>query len=112
VPVTANAVTSNRHGAVFNDATTLSTLTAGGGHQNKWRFNASPTAPLTLIELVSTDGRGSDFDDTFHVDADVATATMNHVWSQVRVYAGDKLTVGTYNLSMDPGWGQPEPFHA
>lgn len=100
VPVIAKTLTSNRHGAALNLPITVETILARSGHQDKWIINASPTAPLVLIELDENRGPdGGNTDGFFRVNADLETATLNHVWSRLIVGAGATLTVGTYNLN-------------
>ncbi|MGC6466725.1 MAG: hypothetical protein ACON5N_14160 [Akkermansiaceae bacterium] len=100
VPVTAKTLTSNRHGAVLNLPITVETILARSGHQDKWVINASPTAPLLLIELDENRGPdGGNIDGSFTVNADLETETLNHVWSRLVVGPGATLTVGTYNLT-------------
>jgi hypothetical protein len=100
VPVVANTLTSNRHGAALNAPITVETILAGSGHQDKWQINASPTAPLTLIELDENRGPdGGNTDGVFQVNADLSTATLNHIWSRLIVGTGATLSVGTYNVT-------------
>ncbi len=100
VPVIANTFTSNRHGAVFNAPITVDTILARSSHQDKWQINASPTAPLTLIELDENRGPdGGSIDGVFRTNVDLTTATLNHIWSRLVVGAGATLNVGTYNLT-------------
>ena len=100
VPVVANTLTSNRHGAILNAPITVDTILARSGHQDKWEINASPTKPLTLIELDENRGAdGGTIDGFFRTNADLETATLDHIWSRLVVGSGATLTVGTYNLS-------------
>lgn len=100
VPVIAKTLTSNRHGAVLNLPITVETILARSGHQDKWVINASPTAPLLLIELDENRGPdGGNIDGSFTVNADLKTENLNHVWSRLVVGPGATLTVGTYNLT-------------
>ena len=100
VPVVANTLTSNRHGAILRMPFTVDTILARSSHQDRWVINASPTAPLTLIELDENRGPdGGNIDGSFTVNADLTTATLTHVWSRLVVGSGATLTVGTYNLS-------------
>lgn len=114
VPVVANTFTSNRHGAILRMPFTVDTILARSAHQDNWVINASPTAPLTLIELDENRGPdGGSIDGSFTINADLTTATLNHVWSRLVVGAGATLTVGTYNLSdysAEPENNNPAPI--
>ena len=108
VPVIANTFTSNRHGAHFYAPITVDTILANSSHQDKWRINVSPTGPLTYIDLDENRGTdGGSIDGYFAVNADLTVATLDHVWSSLRVGAGATLSVGTYNLSDYSGNASP-----
>lgn len=100
VPVVADTFTSNRHGAALHAPFTVKTILANSEHQDKWVINASPTAPLTLILLDENRGvDGDSIDGSFRVNVDLATATLDHVWSRLVVGSGATLSVGTYHLA-------------
>jgi hypothetical protein len=100
VPVTANEFKSNRHGARFFREITVSNIWANSSHQDKWEINASPTGPITFVQL--DENRGSDggsIDWYFQFNADTTVTTLEHVWSSLRVGAGSTLSVGLYDYT-------------
>lgn len=102
VPVSAPTITSNRHAAVFNAATTFTNVLYGGSHQLRGEWNVSPTGPITFFELAATDGRGStDFDDNVEINADLTVVDFTQIWGGLTVGVGATFTVsGTYEKAI------------
>ena len=104
VAVTGNTVTSNRHGGVFNVASTLGTINSQGNHQQKWIFNATPTAALTSIRMADNDDRGKNHDDNFTVNVDMSTLAFDLEWGRVTVASGTTFDVGDLQITFDADW--------
>ncbi len=104
VPVVANSLTTDRHGATFNAPTTIGTIDSFGGHQINWTFNASPTAPITSIRMGGTDDRGGLHDDNFTVNVDMETLAFDLEWGRITVGAGATFDVGAFQMSDDAAW--------
>jgi len=104
VPVTANLLTSNRHGAVFNVSPTIGSIEAQGHHQQKWVFNAAPTAAIASIRIADTDKRGDVHDDNFTVNVDMATRAFDLEWGRITVGAGATFDVGNLQITFDDHW--------
>jgi len=61
VPVIANTMTSNRHGAVFNREITFNELLARSKHQDKWYINAGATSPIDYVEIDQNRGPDGEY---------------------------------------------------
>ena len=100
VPVVANTLTSNRHGARFFAPITVTTILARSSHQDRWEINASPAATIDSVVLDERRGPdGGNIDGSFSFNADTSVTTLDHVWSRLRVGAGANLTVDTFNYT-------------
>ena len=100
VPMTADTMTSNRHGARFYTAFTVNRIEAKSRHQDKWEINASPTAKIEYVELNEDNGAdGGTIDGFFAVNADTQVTNLNHIWQRLQVGTGATLTVDTVDYS-------------
>ena len=100
VPVVANTLTSNRHGARLFAPIRVDTILANSNHQDKWEINSSPSKKIERIEL--NENRGTDggtIDGFFSVNADTEVTTLDQVWQRLRVGTGATLNVETMNYS-------------
>lgn len=104
VAVIANQISSDRHGAIFNAATTIGSINSEGGHQQKWEFNAAPTAAINSIRMADTDGRGFGHDDNFGVNVDMSALAFDLEWGQVTVGGGSTFDVGALQITFDADW--------
>ena len=98
VPVIANKYTTNRHGAIFNAAPTITEYLISGGHQDHTTFNVSPTNTITLID--HTGGGSNDLNINADVTVDTyrqnATSYTGRAASHIlRVGAGATFTINT-----------------
>ncbi len=94
VPITADSISSNRHGARFHAPISVNNIIANSRHQDRWEINVSPTKRITLIEL--DENRGADGGNTngfFEVNADTQVFKLEHVWQTLRVGLGATLEV-------------------
>ena len=97
VPVTANQVSSNRHGGIFNREIAINEILATSGHQDNWQINASATQPVNYI-LVD-ENRGPDGDtinSAFNINSDLEVRLLEHVWSRVRIGVNAFVEVDRY----------------
>jgi hypothetical protein len=100
VPVSADTISSNRHGAVFNRAITVTSILARSAHQDRWQINASPTLPI--VYLLIDEARGPDgdtVDGSFSINADLRIEDVEQVWGRLIVGADATANVGNYLYS-------------
>lgn len=100
VPVIANTLTSNRHGAKFFAPITVDEILANSGHQDRWEINVSPTQKIGLIDLDENRGPdGGNIDGFFRFNADTRVGTLEHTWSRMIVGEDTTLEVDVYNYT-------------
>lgn len=97
VPVTADTMTSNRHGGVFNREITVNTILAESGHQDQWQINASATGVINYLLIDENRGPdGGNTDGFFQINSDLELNWVDHVWSAMRIGPESLTTVNTY----------------
>ncbi len=97
VPVIANTITSNRHGAIFNREITVNEILARSAHQDKWQINAGSTDPIQYIEIDQNRGPdGSAITSFFAIRSDLEVEYMTQVWGTLRVREGITTEVNEY----------------
>ncbi len=97
VPVVANTITSNRHGAKFNREITVNEILARSEHQDKWEINAGSTAPIQYIELDQNRGPDGDTISSFlAIQSDLEVVDLNHIWGTLRIKEGVTALVNEY----------------
>jgi hypothetical protein len=97
VPVTADTISSNRHGAVFNREITVHTILARSQHQDRWQINASATLPI--VYLIIDEQRGPDgdsIDGSFAINSNLSIEQVDQVWGRMIVGAESLVSVGNY----------------
>ena len=95
VPVVANSMTSNRHGAVLNQPFAIDTILATSEHQDHWVINAAATAAIDYVLIDENRGADGDtIDGSFKINADLKINHLEFVWGSLQVGADTELTVG------------------
>ncbi len=97
VPVTADTMTSNRHGGIFNREITVNTILAESAHQDKWEINASATGVINYLLLDENRGPdGGNVESFFQINSDLEFNMVDHVWNHMRIGADSLTSVNTY----------------
>lgn len=97
VPVAANSITSDRHGAKFNREITVGEILARSRHQDQWEINAGSTAPIQYIEMDQNRGPdGGSINSTLSIQSNLEVVNLSHVWGAVRVSGGNTVLVDEY----------------
>jgi hypothetical protein len=100
VPVTADTVSSNRHGAVFNREITVTSILARSAHQDRWQINASSTLPIVYLLIDEERGPdGDSIDGSFSINSDLHIEHVEQVWGRLVVGADATASVGRYLYS-------------
>lgn len=97
VPVTADTMTSDRHGGVFNREVTVNTILAESAHQDKWEINASATGVINYLLLDENRGPdGGNVESFFQINSHLELNWVDHVWNHMIIGADSLTSVNTY----------------
>ncbi|WP_395374752.1 hypothetical protein [Marinicella sp. W31] len=97
VPVTADTVSSNRHGGIFNREINIKNILAVSQHQDRWQINASAIAPISYLLIDESRGPDGDtLDGAFRVNSDLEFNRLEHVWGRMRIAESIFVEVATY----------------
>ncbi|MFC3194690.1 hypothetical protein ACFODZ_10615 [Marinicella sediminis] len=95
VPVTANLMSSIRHGAVFNQPFSIDVIEAISKHQDKWQLNAPGITPIKRLFIDEDRGPDGDtIDGFFQINADQTINDLELVWGSLQVGPDVTLTIG------------------
>jgi|GEM_PF-5051597 len=101
VPVTADAMTSNRHGGVFNREITVNSILAESRHQDKWIINAGATKPINYILIdENRDADGGTVDGFFKINSDLIIDQLDFVWGSLQIGPDVDVTIDVLNVSI------------
>lgn len=97
VPVTADTMTTNRHGGIFNGVISVNTILAESEHQDRWAINASATGVIGYLLMDQnrvTDG--GELESAFQINSDLELNWVDHVYYRVNIGAESLTSVNTY----------------
>jgi hypothetical protein len=107
VPVMANLMTSDRHGAVFNQPFSIDVIEARSRHQDKWQLNAPALTPIRSLLIDEDRGPdGGSIDGSFTINADQTIDELAFVWGRLQL--GTDVTLSVGHLTYHAFTEQPE----
>jgi len=101
VPVTADIMTSNRHGGVFNREITVNSILAESRHQDKWQINAGATKPISYVLIdENRDEDGGTVDGFFKINSDLIIDQLDFVWGSLQIGSEVDVVIDVLNVSV------------